>query len=73
VGPRAGLDAVSNKISASAREPNPGRPARNLVSILTEPSQLLKIIMQGYLKHVLTTKMEEGGSLAMQFCINLCF
>jgi hypothetical protein len=38
VGPRAGLDAVARGESRQCpyRELNPGRPARSLVSILTE-------------------------------------
>jgi hypothetical protein len=41
VGPRAGLDAVAKrKISLPSRESNPGRPARRLVTILTEPPWL---------------------------------
>jgi len=37
VGPRAGLDAVEKReIPSPCRELNPDRPARSLVSILTE-------------------------------------
>jgi hypothetical protein len=37
VGTKAGVDAVKRKISHfPCRELNPGRPARSLVSILTE-------------------------------------
>jgi len=42
VGPRDGLDAVvRRKIPNPCRESPPGRPARNLVSILTEIRRLL--------------------------------
>jgi len=41
VGPRAGPDAmVKRKILCPCRESNPGRPARSLVTVLTELRRL---------------------------------
>jgi len=41
VGPREGLDAVAKRKNPfPCREKDPGHPARNLVSILTELSRL---------------------------------
>jgi len=44
VGPRAVLDAVAMRINPyPTRELNPGRPACNLVTILTEQGRLLDV------------------------------
>jgi hypothetical protein len=49
LGPRAGLDTVAKTISSRPyRESNPGRPVRNLVTVLTELRQLQSHVISQY-------------------------
>jgi hypothetical protein len=51
VGPRAGVDSVAKrkKVSFPWRESNPSRPARSLVAIRTELSQLRPVFLSAFL------------------------